>query len=120
MNDRNLICGRKPTFGDKEQIAYIQKMDGLFSGRDPVIFSIDVSEDDQGFEIDEWIIYSFFCIKCGSENIFKYEVDRDLIMQSYIDAAWTFEKDCKCRKCNHKYYFDIQNDELYYIENENR
>lgn len=118
-NDKNLILGRKPTFGDKEQIAFIQRQDGLFSGRLPIeTFSIDAVEerDDEDY-IFETLTYSFTCIKCGKDNVFEYTIDMECSYYEYVQADKDFSEICKCRKCRHKYFYDSYNESLYYKEN---
>lgn len=115
-NDKNLILGRKPTFGDKEQIAFIQKQDGLFSGRLPIeTFCIDLEEETD--EVIETLTYYFTCIKCGKDNVFEYTMESNNCHYEYIQADIDFSERCKCKKCKHKYYYDSTNELLYYKEN---
>jgi hypothetical protein len=113
--NKNLICGRKPTFGDKEQIAFIQKQDALFSGRRPIEdFSIDWEEETE--DTLETITYSFTCIKCGKFNAFEYTMEDGGLQYEYMQADKDFSERCRCKKCKHKYFYEEMDEQLYFKE----
>ncbi len=104
MKKDNLICGRKPTFGDKEQIAKMLYHERIVNGKEPInSFQFFLPES----HLEKQVIKAQFdCYDCKTVNYFEFNYDNNLSYQSIMTAQDNFKKIAKCSYCKHKYYYD--------------
>jgi hypothetical protein len=97
--NRNLILGRKPTFGDTEQIAYVQRMSKIHSLTEKHGGPI-TEKDVKGFEQIKSVAFHIECRICKKAidcEIDDFDGDEDDAIDKY------FIRERRCPRCESKY-----------------